>query len=56
MTHPTPYPDVNAVLPSHPYLAIIFDMGGVLSIASCPTVTRILSTNHPNSWRQSCAA
>ncbi len=22
MTHPTPYPDVNGVLPSHPYLAI----------------------------------
>jgi hypothetical protein len=30
MTHPTPYPDVNTVLPGHPYLAIIFDMGGVL--------------------------
>jgi len=30
MMHPTPYADVNAVLPNHAYQAIIFDMGGVL--------------------------
>jgi 2-haloacid dehalogenase len=30
MTYPTPCPDANAVLPIHPYQAIIFDMGGVL--------------------------
>jgi hypothetical protein len=61
MTHPTPYPDVNVVLPSHSYLAIIFGMGGVLVCGNPRHLYRKLfdgdsDFNYPNSWRQSCAA